>query len=149
MDVPTRLLERQEIIDTITTLFVATDQRDWAAVEESLAPEVLFDMSSLTRAAPATLSREAIVAGWRRGLAPIQAVHHQAGNFRVAVDGDSARAFCYGIAFHYRPNRSGQNTRTFVGSYDFHLARSDGRWRIDQFRFHCKFVDGNLDLEKL
>ncbi len=75
-------------------------------------------------------------------------MHHQTGNFRVTLRGDSADPFCYGIAFHYRPNVSGQNTRTFVGSYDFHLVRSDGCWRIDRFRFHSNFVDGNLELER-
>jgi hypothetical protein len=35
----------------------------------------------------------------------------------------------------------------FVGSYDFHLVR-EATWKIDLFRFNCKFVDGNLELEK-
>jgi SnoaL-like domain len=63
-------------------------------------------------------------------------------------DGDEAQAFCYGIAFHYLPNPTVKNTRVFVGSYDFHLRREDERWRIDQFKFNLKFIDGNLDLEK-
>jgi hypothetical protein len=36
-----------------------------------------------------------------------------------------------------------------VGSYDFELARADGRWRIESFRFNAKFVDGNLELDKV
>ena len=63
-------------------------------------------------------------------------------------DGDEARAFCYGIAFHYLPNETGRNTRVFVESYDFHLRREGERGRIDQFKFKLKFIDGNLDLEK-
>lgn len=78
----------------------------------------------------------------------MQAIHHQAGNFRVTLRGDAADASCYAIAFHYRPNPSGRNTRTFVGSYDLGLRREGGRWRIDRFRFDAKFVDGNLELEK-
>jgi hypothetical protein len=35
-----------------------------------------------------------------------------------------------------------------VGSYDFHLVRAGGAWRIDLFRFNAKFVDGNLELER-
>jgi hypothetical protein len=41
-----------------------------------------------------------------------------------------------------------QNTRTFVGSYDFHLLRLESRWRIDSFRFNLQFLDGNLELEQ-
>jgi hypothetical protein len=97
---------------------------------------------------PQTLTPEQIAAGWEQGLRPLEAVHHQAGNFRVRVEGDQGEAACYGIAFHYRRHPSGRNTRVFVGSYDFRLRRDEGgRWRIGAFRFTAKFVDGNLELE--
>jgi 3-phenylpropionate/cinnamic acid dioxygenase small subunit len=142
------LVEKQRIVETITDLFVATDRRDWPAVLACFAPRVHFDMSSLTGAAPSTLPAEDIVAGWEKGLAPMKAVHHQAGNFKVRLDGDEADAFCYAIATHYLPSPSGRNTRTFVGSYDFRLKREGRRWRITRFRFDVKYVDGNLELEK-
>jgi hypothetical protein len=142
------LLEREAVIDTINELFVATDRRDWASVRECLAPRVHFDMTSLAGGQPADLAAEDIIAGWERGLRLLQAVHHQAGNYRVHVEGDAATAFCYGVAFHYLPNASGRNTRVFVGSYDFHLRKEAQRWRIDRFRFNLKFVDGNLELER-
>ena len=143
-----RLTSKEEILDAIQDLFVGTDDRDWDRVRSVLAPRVLFDVKSLTGAEPATIDAGKIVAGWEEGLRPLQAVHHQVGNVRVRVRGDEADVFCYGIAFHYRPNASGRNTRTFVGSYDLHLRRDGGRWRIDVFRFHSKFLDGNLDLER-
>jgi len=89
-----------------------------------------------------------LAATWEEGLRPIHALHHQAGNYRVTVQGNEAEAFCYGTATHYRPTASGHNIRTFVGSYDFNLSRLDGRWRITTFRFSCKFIDGNVDLDK-
>lgn len=141
------LLARQAITDTITTLFVATDARDWESVRACLAPQVHFDMTSLAGGAPVTMTPEAIAAGWEQGLAPIEAVHHQVGNFRVDVRGSVAAASCYGIAYHYRRHPSGRNTRVFVGSYDFGLREEAGRWRIDSFRFVAKFVDGNVQLE--
>jgi hypothetical protein len=60
---------------------------------------------------------------------------------------DRADAFCYGIASHYLPNASGQYTRFFVGSYDFHLEKDGTAWRIHRFRFNLKYMDGNLELE--
>jgi hypothetical protein len=142
------LVAKDLILDTITRLFVGTDQRDWGAVRACLAPRVHFDMTSLAGSAPADRTAEEIIAGWEEGLRPIEAVHHQAGNYRVEIDGERARAFCYGIALHYRRTRSGRNTRTFVGSYDFGLRELDGAWRIDAFRFNLKYLDGNLDLER-
>ena len=142
------LQEREEVLDVVNDLFVGTDDRDWDRVRGVLAPRVLFDVESMTGSEPETLDAADIVARWEEGLRPIRAVHHQTGNFRVRVSGDEADVFCYGTATHYRPTPSGRNTRTFVGSYDFHLLRSGDRWRIDVFRLNLKYVDGNLELEK-
>jgi hypothetical protein len=141
--------EHLEIVEAITTLFVATDEKDWAAVRACFADQVLFDMSSLSGAPASMVSADTIVEGWKQGLESMDAIHHQAGNFRVAVEGNEADAFCYGIAYHYRPNVSGRNTRVFVGTYDFHLTCAWGKWRIGRMRFYVKFVDGNLELEKM
>lgn len=142
------LLERDEVVAAVTELFLRTDERDWVAVRRCFAEQVVFDMTSLTGGAAVTLTPREITDGWEQGLRPISALHHQVGNFRVEVGRGEADASCYGVAWHYRPNRSGQATRTFVGSYDFHLRHGDGAWKIDAFRFNCKFVDGNLELEK-
>ncbi|MDM7915845.1 MAG: nuclear transport factor 2 family protein, partial [Candidatus Eisenbacteria bacterium] len=127
-----QIIDRTSIIDTIVRLFVSTDQRDWKAVEACFAPEVHFDMTSLAGGEPERLTPARIASGWSEGLAPIEAIHHQAGNFQVEPGAHDATATCYAIALHYRRVASGRNTRTFVGSYDFHLVRgASGGWRID------------------
>jgi hypothetical protein len=141
------LVEKDAITDTITRLFIATDTRDWAAARACFTPRVFFDMSSMTGSEPSEVDAQEIVDDWDRGLRHLRAVHHQAGNFRVTLDGDRADAFCYGIASHYLPNASGQHTRLFVGSYDFHLEKDGTSWRIRRFRFNLKYMDGNLELE--
>jgi hypothetical protein len=146
-DPRTALAERAAVIDVITALFVETDNRNWPTVLQCLAPRVRFDMTSLSGGQPTEIAGDDIVTAWDRGLRPIQAVHHQVGNFRVRVDGARASASCYGVALHYLRTRSGRNTRTFVGSYDFELEKQNGRWRITLFRFNLKFLDGNLELE--
>jgi SnoaL-like protein len=142
------LAAKDQIAACIHHLFISTDERNWTEVRECLADSVDFDMTSLTGGAPSTLSADQIVDGWRAGLAPIEHVHHQAGNLRIAVNGSAASAFCYGIALHYRNTRSGNNVRRFVGSYDFRLELLPRGWVISAFRFNVKFVDGNLDLDK-
>jgi hypothetical protein len=116
-------------------------------VQHCLAPSVLLDMTSLAGGVPQHVTPEAITAMWDEGLHLMQAVHHQIGNLRVTVTDDRATAFCYGIATHYRPTPSGRNVRTFVGSYDLGLVLIGSEWRIDEFRFTLKYLDGNLDLE--
>ncbi len=78
----------------------------------------------------------------------MKAIHHLAGNFLVNITDNEAAVFCYGIAWHYLPNKTNRNTRAFVGSYDVHLKNQDGEWKIDRFKFSLKFIDGNPDLEK-
>ncbi len=141
------LLDKDAIGDVVNQLFVGTDNRDWAAVRAALAPRLHVDMTSVAGGEPSEVEGAALAAMWETGLRPIQAIHHQIGNLRTAVDGDAAEAFCYGTATHYRPTASGRNVRTFVGSYDFRLARIDEAWRITLFRFNLKYLDGNLQLE--
>lgn len=140
--------ETQSVSRTIYDLFIGTDEGDWSKVASCFATKVLFDMSSLTGEEPQTIDSTQIVRAWESGLQHLEAVHHQVGNLRVDLGDGEATASCYGIAYHYLPNPTGQNTRVFVGSYDFHLSKPDDRWEIDRFRFNLKFIDGNPDLEE-
>ncbi len=135
------------IVDCINRLFIATDRRDWEAARACLADRIHLDMSSVGAGAPGVVDASDVVGGWKTGLAGVEQIHHQAGNYRVHLRGDEATAFCYGTATHYRKTKSGRNVRTFVGSYDLELRRS-GAWRITGFRFTLKYLDGNLELEK-
>ena len=142
------LVERTRIAEVVNTLFVSTDARIWPQVRSCFAPVVTFDMSSLAGGTAQPMSPEQIAAGWESGLAPIEQIHHQTGNLSIKVKGEEAHASCYGIAYHFRDTLSGNNTRVFVGSYDFHLRLHDTGWLIDLFRYNLKFIDGNRDLEK-
>ena len=72
------LLDRERIIDRLTELFLATDRKDWPAVEACFAPQVEFDMSSVG-AGPASSKRPSeIAAGWRTGLAGVERTRRRA-----------------------------------------------------------------------
>ena len=85
MDTLADLATKQQIIDLLTELFVATDQRDWPAVKRCFADQVLFDMSSAGGGPAGRRTPDEIAGGWAEGLKSLEAIHHQAGNFRVAV----------------------------------------------------------------
>ena len=142
-----QLQDQNDVIAAATRLFVCTDNRDWSCVQSVFAPEVLFDMTSLAGGQPEKKTPQQIADMWDQGLKALTAVHHLAGNFQAAVKGSEADLFCYGVAYHFLPNPTNQNTRTFVGSYDFHLVKAEGGWKIDRFKFNLKFIDGNKDLE--
>ncbi len=141
------LLAKEDVRDVVNRLFISTDNRDWNAVTEVFASEVLFDMTSMVGGEPVTMTPADIVAAWAKGLKPLKAIHHQTGNYVINVERNAADVFCYGIASHYLPNKTNRNTRTFVGSYNFHLMKSGAKWQIDQFKFNLKYIDGNMKLE--
>lgn len=140
-------IEQNKIIEVITRLFVGTDNRDWAQVKDCFTGSVWFDMSSMGAGDPGYLSPDNIVAMWDKGLKPLKAIHHQAGNYLVTVNGTKAEAFCYATASHYLPNKTNNNTRMFVGSYNFELEKGGDGWRIFKFKFNLKYVEGNQNLE--
>ena len=134
------ILDRQAVLDTVNRLFLATDDKRWDELLGIFAERVRFDMSSLSGQPETEMAAGDIVDGWRTGLADVAAVHHQTGNFVVTLAGDRAEVFCYGIALHHRP-RTDKRVTMFVGSYDFTLVRTAGRWRVTAFRFRAKFVE--------
>lgn len=134
-----RLLDRRAVTDAVNRLFIETDRKNWYAVAMLFADSVRFDMTSLAGGAPARMTGKEIAAAWQTGLAEVQAVHHQASNYLVDVEGDEATVYCYATATHYRPETDKALT-TFVGAYDIHLVRGAGHWRIDAFRYESKYV---------
>ncbi|MFC5653112.1 nuclear transport factor 2 family protein [Paenibacillus solisilvae] len=140
------MTDQERIIRVVNQLFIFTDERDWDKVRGLFTPELRFDMSSMGAGEPSVVSADSIIQDWEEGLAKLQAIHHQVGNYIVDFSGSGADVFCYGIASHYFPNPTGQNVRTFVGTYNLHLIESDGKWTIDVFQFNLKYIDGNKDL---
>ncbi len=139
-------MDQNDIQSVVHRLFINTDRKDWTAVQLCFDDSVLFDMTSLAGGQPALLAARDITAAWDHGLKDVPAVHHQAGNFLITVKGDKADVFCYGIAMHYLLGKPDPYTRTFVGSYDFHLVRRAGAWKIDRFRFNSKYIVVNKDV---
>jgi hypothetical protein len=137
--------EREKIIEAVTTLFVSIDNRDWASVKSCFTEKVLFN-TTLTEGNPEILTCDEIVRDWEQGLECLEAIHHQLGNFLVRFLDNEAMVFCYGIAYHYLPNRTNRNTKLFVGNYDLRLEPCDDGWKINMFTFTKKFIAGNLKL---
>lgn len=151
MDTPVDgTIERLEISDLITKLFISVDERRWQDAAGSFGPKVLFDLSSQTGAKPSRTSPKRILEQWQGAIEHLESTHHQIGNLLVSVEGGEAGAFCYVTTTHYHPSPTGGSTHTIVGTYDFHLSKDQERgWVIDALRFNRKYEDGNVLLSEL
>jgi len=137
------------IQDTLFTLFVETDRRNWEVVRDCFDETVRLDYSSMGAGEPQTMTAQQVIDSWRSFLPGFETTHHQIGNCQVRLEGWRAQASCYGTASHFLRNPSGLHVWTVVGAYEFELQPAHGRWCITRMTFHFKFQDGNLHLPDL
>jgi hypothetical protein len=143
-DITTRLA----IEDTVIRLFVATDERDWPALEACFTTPFTLDMTSMAGGSPTQLTPREVATAWAAAFKPLDHVHHQVGNLQTTIEGASARVRCYGVAFHHRAAVSqGLKTRIFVGTYEIRLRLEGAQWLVTELKFLLKFIDGNANLE--
>ncbi|MEM7187244.1 MAG: nuclear transport factor 2 family protein [Bacteroidota bacterium] len=133
--------------DVVLQLFIATDEQDWQAVEQSFTDRVLLDYSSMGNPA-ATLEPTQIVKAWQTILPGFGYTHHQIGNLQQTIENNIAQVAAYGTATHYLEHPSG-NVWTVVGTYDFELELKNNQWKIKSMQFHFKYQDGNTLLPQL
>ena len=140
--------EKIALTELANKLFMYTDAQQWnKLLLEVFTEEVYFDMSSASGEPAQTLAAKAICDMWQQGFIGIDAVHHQAGHYVINVNARDADIYAYAVAIHYKKNAIKGNTRTFVGSYDLKAVRTITGWRLSQFRYNLKFIDGNVTLE--
>lgn len=142
------LATRLAVEDVVVQMFVATDERDWPALENCFTSPFTLDMTSMVGGAPAEMTPSQVAQAWAAGFKPLDHVHHQIGNLRTEVSGNQALVRCHGVAFHHRSKAIGLKSRIFVGTYELQLQAFPDRWRISRLVFKLKFIEGNLELEK-
>ena len=142
------LMDKLELQELANKLFMFTDSGQWSRLEaEVFAEKVWFDMTSAGGEKPSLLPAGDICALWKNGFTGLDAVHHQAGHYLVDVQENEAFIYAYAIASHYKKAAQKGSTRIFVGSYDLKAIRSPQGWRLNQFKYNLKYMDGNTTLE--
>jgi len=140
--------DKMALTELANKLFMYCDNQDWPRLlKEVFAEEIWFDVSSGGAGEPRRMKASDICALWEAGFSGIDAVHHQAGHYIIDVAGDTAAIFGYAIASHYKKAAVKGPVRTFTGSYDLKATRVADGWRLTQFKYNLKYMDGNLTLE--
>lgn len=143
-----QLLDEREIIYVVNSIGINADLRNWQAVLQAFADEVLLDYSSI--GAPVeTLKPDDIVRNWQAVLPGFKMTQHMITNHQVSIAETEAACFSYVHAIHYLPNESGSNTWLVVGQYEHHLIWLKQAWRVDKMKLIVTLIDGNLDLPQM
>jgi hypothetical protein len=139
---------RVAVEDAVVRLFVATDERDWPALEACFTAPFTLDMTSMVGGSATQITPREVATAWAAAFKPLDHVHHQIGNVQTTIEGWGARVRCYGVAFHHRAAESqGLKTRIFVGTYEIKLRRENSQWLVAELKYLLKFIDGSADLE--
>lgn len=139
--------EREQIVEIVNKLFVYTDNQEWTKLQDEVfTSNIELDMISMGAEKSEIVSSREICYRWEKAFEELDAIHHQAGNYIVKVDGDRADVYAYAIASHFKAGAKKGKTREFVGSYDFHLTKTLGGWRIDKFKYNLQYSTGNMAL---
>lgn len=145
---PDLIADKIELTELANKLYMYCDAKQWEKMlAEVFTPLVWFDSSSVGAGEPRSMEAKEVCQMWEAGLGGLDAIHHQAGHYLITVQENKADIFGYGIASHYKKTATKGNTRTFVGSYDLKAERSAKGWRLSQFKFNLKYMEGNISLE--
>ena len=142
-------MNTQDVIETVQNIFIGADNKDWDLCLAAFAGKVVLDYTSLNGGEPSCIDAEEIIETWRNFLPRFKSTHHQLGNFTIHAVGEHAEVYCYGTAFHYFPNSTGNNVWTVVGTYDISVQRLKDTWRVTALKFNFKFADGNLEIPNM
>lgn len=138
---------REQIIEVVNKLFVYTDNQEWTKLQEEVfAAHVELDMASMGAKRTELVSSSEVCYRSEKVFEGLDAIHHQSGNYLVKIDGDKADVYVYCITSHFRESAKKGKTREFVGSYDIHLSKHHGDWRIDKLKYNLKYSTGNKRL---
>ncbi len=140
--------DKLELTELCNKLFMYCDAKQWdKMISEVFTPAIWFDASSLGAGEPRSMQAKDVCEMWKEGLAGLDAIHHQSGHYLITVQNNKADIYAYATATHYKKAATRGNTRTFTGSYDLKAERTGNGWRLTQFKFNLKYMEGNISLE--
>lgn len=120
----------RELIDGYSDATMRRDEHAWADLWTDDARWYLPDFPDYAD----TVGKEAIVALWSRAVADHPGLIYVATPGAIEVDGDRATVRLYTSEVYARADGGAAIRRR--GRYDDVLVKRDGRWYIDEHRFH-------------
>ena len=140
------VLDRQNIIETVTRVAVHADAHEWELLRACFTDEVKVDYTSLTGGEPSRVGADDLITSWSETLVGFDATQHQVTNFLVTLYGDEARCQAYVRAYHYLKDAPGGDSWLVAGTYDYGLVRVDKGWRVEATKLILTRLEGNMSL---
>ncbi len=141
-------IDKSELTELANKLYMYCDSQQWhKMLDEVFTEKIKFDVINAGGGAANMMYAKDVCELWRQGFAGLDAVHHQAGHYLITVTNDHADIYAYAVATHFKRAAKNGSTRTFVGSYDLVAVRAEQGWRLSQFKYNLKYIEGNSTME--
>lgn len=140
------LIDRTQIIETITTFANAIDRKDWQKLRDLLTDKLEIDYSDFRGEAPRQISADEYVKQRSSSLSHLKTLHIST-NHEVVIQAN--RAECRSAYQIYRldPNReAGANRLDTAGNYVHQLIRVGDRWRISAITQTVVVMSGDREV---
>jgi hypothetical protein len=131
---------------TVTRVLHRIDAKRFADLRPLLADSVHTDYTSLFGGAPVDQDAEALIAGWKAALSPVQATQHLLGPIDVVVTGNEATAECHVRGEHVTPGLPGGDEWMVAGHYLWKLRRKGSSWVVTSLTLETYYQTGNRKL---
>jgi hypothetical protein len=140
------LLIRQAVVDTVSRLCRAIDERDWVAMRLSLADTLATDYSRFRGTPPERLTAEEFVRLRQSGLAGLR-TQHLCFNHLVTLEGERAHCRCDFI-IHRWPEQT--NDARFFHTYGYYhynlVSTAEELWLIESITQFAVHSEGSPEL---
>ena len=140
-------LDHVAINDLLCRFFLAFDERDWAAMESCLAPEVFIDYATSGREQPSTMSSAGFVQR-RRNAIDTLSKHHSFSNLLLTKEEGGVRGRCNYLILRFDRAFTGEGEDFYhsCGAYEFLFGRAEGAWKITSITQRALQSWGNRQL---
>lgn len=140
------LIDRAEMVRIADAIDAAVDAKDWDGARALFTDTIDVDFTSLTGGAPATMSADALIAGWAGNLTETKESFHLRGNHRIAFDGpDAATMTSHGYAWNRMATPQAPDGALWEvwGTYVHGFTRTEVGWRVESMTFDATAQRGD------
>lgn len=137
-----KIMEKEKIIQTVSSIFSNTDERNWQKVQSVMAENVLLDFTSMAGGKPSTLTPQQITDAWAAVLPGFDKTHHELSNFQVTIKDNIANVHYTGKADHF----IGKEVWTVEATYDTEVEKENDKWLVTKHKLNLIKQSGNTNL---
>jgi len=134
--------DRVAIMDVLDAYAQAVDRRQWKDLEDVFSEDVAFDYGPDWD----IVGRELAIERIAQSLTHCGPTQHLVGNYRIELDGDTARCRTYVRAYHVGIGTAAGKFYEMGGHCRDEFARIDGVWRMTRRVGRMIFEAGSLDV---